>query len=323
MPYLSWTTAPRLALRKAFMTPMLSPETLASPLPCVPLVGQARPASAHVWPQELALPTVTVWGLPLARWSFRQTVDAVDRLIARRSPSFFITANLHYAMLSDRDPRLQIVNRRAAFLAADGMPLVWYSRLIGQPLPERVTGADLVWHLCARAAVAGHRVFLLGGAPGVAQRAGEILAERYPGLQIAGTLAPPHREWTAEDEQSIVTAVRQANPDLLLAALGQPKGEFWLEAHCQELGVPACVQIGASFDFVVGRSRRAPGWLQRSGLEWLFRMLHEPRRLGPRYLANAWFLLKAIARDCRNALSGQGDARGVRASGDAGHKCPG
>jgi N-acetylglucosaminyldiphosphoundecaprenol N-acetyl-beta-D-mannosaminyltransferase len=233
----------------------------------------------------------------LARLSFAQTVDAVDRLIARGSPSFFITANLHYAMLTDRHPRLQIVNRRAAFLVADGMPLVWYSRLLGRPVPERVTGADLVWHLCARAAVKGHRVFLLGGIPGVAQRAVEVLTRRYPGLQVVGTLAPPHGEWSADDERAIVDAVRRAKPDLLLAALGQPKGELWLETHCEALGVPACVQIGASLDFVTGRAHRAPGWLQRSGLEWLFRLLQEPWRLGPRYAANAWFLLRAVARD--------------------------
>jgi len=275
------------------MTLSLTLDTVSLRLP------RAMPVARNPsWPpQELALPQENVWGLSLARLSFQQTVDAVDRLIARRRPSFFITANLHYAMLSDRDPRLQIVNRRAAFLVADGMPMVWYSRLIGRPFPERVAGADLVWHLCGRAALTGHRVFLLGGAPGVAQRAGEVLARRYPGLQIAGTLSPPHRDWTAEDNRAIVGSVQRARPDLLLAALGAPKGELWLEAHCQALGVPACVQVGASLDFVTGRARRAPTWLQRSGLEWLFRVLQEPRRLGPRYLANALFLAKAIARD--------------------------
>jgi N-acetylglucosaminyldiphosphoundecaprenol N-acetyl-beta-D-mannosaminyltransferase len=280
------------------MTPMVPLDTntsiLVLALPATsPLGWQAEPCA----PPPLVLPWVQVWGLRLARVSFAETVDAVDRLIARRKPSFFITANLHYAMLCDRDPGLCEVNRRAAFLVADGMPLVWYARLTGRRLPERVTGADLVWHLCARAAVAGHRVFLLGGAPGVAQEAGRILARRYPGLQIAGTLSPPHRRWTDDDNRAIVASVRRARADLLIAALGQPKGELWLAAQAEALGVPACVQVGASLDFIVGRSRRAPTWLQRSGLEWLFRMLQEPRRLGPRYLSDALFLAKAIARD--------------------------
>jgi len=233
----------------------------------------------------------------LARITFAQTVDAVNRLIARRNPSFFITANLHYAMLCARDPRLAHVNRRAAFLVADGMPMIWYARLRGCPLPERVTGADLVWHLCARAALAGHRVFLLGGAPGVAQQAADVLTWRYPGLQIAGTLTPPHRVWTADDNRQIIDRVRQSRCDLLLAALGQPKGELWLDANCQALGVPACVQIGASLDFVVGRTPRAPLGFQGTGLEWLYRLLQEPRRLGPRYLSNALFLVRALTRD--------------------------
>lgn len=262
------------------------------------------PLETPNWPLALSTPTPrdtrwpaeTVWGLNLARFSFAETIRAVDRLIARRKPSFFITANLHYAMLTDRDPRLQIVNRRAAFLVADGMPMVWYSRIVGRPLPERVAGADLVWHLCGRAALAGHRVFLLGGAPGVAEQAAAVLGRRYPGLQIVGTLAPPHGVWSEADNRAIIARVRQARPHLLLAALGQPKGELWLDAHCEALGVPACVQIGASLDFVVGRARRAPSAMQRLGLEWLFRLLQEPRRLGPRYLSNALFLAKAIAR---------------------------
>jgi len=257
------------------------------PLPAPPLEPGGR----------LPLPRSEIWRLSLARLTFAQTVDAVDRLIARRSPSFFITANLHYAMLCDRDPRLVEVNRRAAFLVADGMPMVWYARLRGRPLPERVAGADLVWHLCGRAALAGHRVFLLGGAPGVAQQAATVLTWRYPGLRIVGTLTPPHRVWTADDNQKIIDTVRQSQPDLLFAALGQPKGELWLDANCQALGVPACVQIGASLDFIVGRSLRAPAWFQRAGLEWAYRLLHEPRRLGPRYLSNALFLAKAIVRD--------------------------
>lgn len=250
-----------------------------------------------------AVPVADVWGLPLARLSFGQIVDLVERLIEGGRPSFFITANLHYAMLCDRDPRLRELNRRAAFLVADGMPLVWYSRFIGAPIPERVTGADLVWHLCARAAVTGHRVFLLGGEPGVGQEAAGLLVRRYPGLQIVGVESPPYGSWSAEQNLAIVRCVSRARPDLLIAALGQPKGELWLDVHLEALGVPACVQVGGSLDFVVGRTRRAPVWLQRTSLEWLYRVLQEPRRLGPRYAADAWFLAKAMARHARGGAS--------------------
>jgi N-acetylglucosaminyldiphosphoundecaprenol N-acetyl-beta-D-mannosaminyltransferase len=243
------------------------------------------------------VPRVRIWGLPLARLAAAQTVDLVERLIRRGRPSFFITANLHYAMLSDRDPQLARVNRQAAFLLADGMPMVWYSRLIGNALPERVAGADLIYALCQRAAERGQRLFLLGGAPGVAQEAAANLCRRYPGLQIVGAEAPPFRPLSAQEQADLVRRIRRRHPDLLLVAFGQPKGELWLAENYRALGVPVSVQVGATLDFVAGRIRRAPRWLQGLGLEWMFRAMQEPRRLGPRYFADLLFLGKAMLRD--------------------------
>jgi N-acetylglucosaminyldiphosphoundecaprenol N-acetyl-beta-D-mannosaminyltransferase len=240
---------------------------------------------------------VRVLGLELARLSGREALDQVERLIQDGEPSFFITANLHYAMLTARDPRLAVVNRRAAFLLADGMPLVWYSRLRGRPLPERVAGSDLIYLLCERAAQRGHRLFLLGGIPGVAQAAADELCRLYPGLQIAGIAAPEIGRLSAQEHADLIGRVRRARPDLLFAALGQPKGEIWLAENCLALGVPACVQLGASFDFVAGRVRRAPRWTHGLGLEWLWRITREPRRMVPRYAADAWFLARTAIRD--------------------------
>jgi len=239
----------------------------------------------------------TIWGLPLARLTSSETVDLVEKLIERRRPSFFITANLHYAMLTDRDSRLAELNRRAAFLVADGMPMVWYSRLIKHRLPQRVAGSDLVYQLCQRAALRGHRIFLLGGQPGVAEAAAANLCGRYPGLPIVGAEAPPFRTLSDKEHHDLLGRICRARPDLLLVAFGQPKGELWLGENYEALGVPVCVQMGATLDFVAGRVRRAPRWLQRVGLEWLFRALQEPRRLGPRYLADAIFLGRAMLRD--------------------------
>jgi N-acetylglucosaminyldiphosphoundecaprenol N-acetyl-beta-D-mannosaminyltransferase len=226
-----------------------------------------------------------------------QTVDIVDRLIERREPGFFITANLQYAMLSARDPRLAEVNRMAAFLVADGMPMVWYSRLIGQPLPERVAGSDLIYLLARRAAERGHRMYFLGGQPGAAADAATTLSWMYPGLKVAGVEAPQLESLSLEEHRRLIERIRDARPDLLLVAFGQPKGELWLAENLAALGVPACVQVGASFDFVAGRASRAPRWMQRSGLEWLYRMVCDPKRLGPRYARNAWFLAKAVMGD--------------------------
>lgn len=240
--------------------------------------------------------------MPLAPFTFADTLRAVDRLIEAGAPSYFITANLHYAMLTSRDPRLAAVNRQAAFLIADGMPLVWAARWQGTHLPERVAGADLVPALCTRAAEKGYRVFLLGGEPGVGDEAGRRLCARSPGLQVVGVEAPPFREPTAEEEDRLVGRIRAARPDLLFVAFGQPKGELWLARHFRALGVPAAVQIGASLDFLAGRVRRAPRWMQRSGLEWCHRLARDPRRLLARYAGNFRFAATMTLHDLGRRL---------------------
>ena len=238
-----------------------------------------------------------IWGLPLARLSVGQALDLIDRLIRRGEPSLVITANLHYAMLSDGDPRLAKVNCLAALVVADGTPMIWYSRLTRRPLPERVAGADLIYLLCRQAAERGQRVFFLGGKPGVAAAAATKLSWMYPGLPVAGIEDPELDSLSACEQDQLTGRIRDARPDLLLVAFGQPKGEIWLAENLQKLNVPVSVQVGASFDFVAGRATRAPRWVQRIGLEWLYRMSCDPKRLGPRYAKDAWFLAKAVLRD--------------------------
>ncbi len=252
------------------------------------------------------LKCVTIWGVPLAQLTCEQALDEIDRLIQRGKPAFFITANLNYVMLSNRDKRLRAVNEAAAFLVADGMPLVWYSRLAGETLPERIAGADLIYLLCQQAAERGYRVYLLGGGEGVAEQAAGVLQSRHPSLQIVGTEAPMLDEMSPDEHDALVARIRRARPDLLLAAFGQPKGEIWLAENCQAMGVPACVQLGASFDFVAGRTPRAPRWIQRIGAEWLHRIWCEPGRMVPRYSRNAVFLITAIARDLLASLRKRG-----------------
>lgn len=240
------------------------------------------------------VPVVEILGLPIARLTFAETVAIVEQLIDLGRPSYFITANLHYARLCRRNWELADVNRRAAFLVADGMPLVWWSRWRGTPLPERVTGADLVWALSDLAARRRYRLFLLGGRPGVADRAAEVLCGRFPGLSICGTAAPQLDHLSHDEEQRLLETIAQSGAQLIFAALGQPKGELWLARHHGRWGNAVAVQIGASLDFIAGTLRRAPPVWQKLGLEWAYRLITEPRRLLPRYAADAGFLLGAI-----------------------------
>lgn len=241
---------------------------------------------------------VWVWGLPLAPMTRTQTVEAaMDLVEAGDPPSFFITANTNYAMLTEGDPQLLAINARAAFLVADGAPLVWASRWQGTPLPERVAGSDLIFDLCERASQKGYRIFLLGGAPGIAEKAARKLSVRYPGLRIVGTESPPFRAPSDEELVQLLSRVRAARPDILFVSFSQPKGEAWIARYCDGLGVPLCVQVGAALSFAAGMVRRAPRWLQGLGLEWAYRLWREPGRLAPRYARNARFILAMVARD--------------------------
>ena len=238
-----------------------------------------------------------VWGLPLAALTRPQAVDRVEELILARRPTYFITANTHYAMLTAEFADLDPINRAAAFVLADGAPLVVASRRTASPVPERVAGSDLIYDLCERSAARGFRVFLLGGPPGIADEAARKLVARYPGLQVAGTACPDAADLVAPRVDALIAQVRAARADLLLVALGQPKGEFWLARHLEALGVPVSAQVGATLDFVAGRVRRAPKLFQRAGMEWAFRIYTDPRRLGPRYWKNARFLARQVMVD--------------------------
>jgi len=242
---------------------------------------------------------VRVWGLPLSPLRRSEAAEAVSALIAKGRPSYFITANLHYAMVSHGDPEMKAINEASAFLLADGAPLVWASRWRRSPLPERVAGSDLIYDLCERAAARGHRVFFLGGPPGAAEEASRRLAALYPGLIVAGVACPPFRPLSDDEHDALIASIRASRPDLLFVAFGQPKGERWIHRHRDELGVPACVQVGASLEFVAGRVARAPSWMRKGGLEWAFRIATDPARLGPRYARNAAFLLRMAVADFR------------------------
>jgi N-acetylglucosaminyldiphosphoundecaprenol N-acetyl-beta-D-mannosaminyltransferase len=203
---------------------------------------------------------------------------------------------LNYAMLTAKDPRLREVNEEAAFIVADGMPLVWASRWKGSPLPCRVAGSDMLPALCARAARRGYRVFLLGAAPGVAEEAARRLCRAYPGLTIAGIEAPDFHALSAGETEDLKCLIRESETDVLIAAMGQPDGEFWLRRNYRDLEHTVCAQFGASIDFAAGRVARAPKWMQKTGLEWAYRLGREPRRLTGRYARNALFLARAFGR---------------------------
>jgi N-acetylglucosaminyldiphosphoundecaprenol N-acetyl-beta-D-mannosaminyltransferase len=207
-------------------------------------------------------------------------------------------------MLTKEIPDLKSVNAKAAFVVANGAPLVWASRWKKAPLPEQVTSSDLIFDLCGEAARHGYRVFFLGGAIGVADEAARCLSERHPGLQVVGTESPPYRDLTSEEHDQLIERIRAASPDILIVASTIPKGEIWIATNYERLGVPLCVNLGVGLDFAAGRLRLPSLRLQKLGLDWTYRLLFEPWRLAPRYARTAGFLLSMVVRDLVQGITG-------------------
>lgn len=224
--------------------------------------------------------------------TFPETLDAVESLVGRGGMVF--TPNVDHVVRADSDARLRAAYAAADLSLADGMPLVWASRLLGPRLPAKISGSDLVVPLLERAGRLGWRVYFLGGAPGVAEKAAAILRAQIPQLQIVGTdaarveLDGPHEELAAR--------IADSGADLVLVALGSPKQELFIHQVASSLRPAVLVGVGASLDFIAGASRRAPRWMSSIGLEWLHRLAQEPRRMWRRYLVRDPKFLSIVLR---------------------------
>jgi N-acetylglucosaminyldiphosphoundecaprenol N-acetyl-beta-D-mannosaminyltransferase len=233
------------------------------------------------------------------RIDFAAAMGRVRQAIQVRRPCQIVTVNVDFVKLAKADSAYRRLINTADLSVADGMPLLWAARLIGAPLPERITGTDLVIGCAQMAATEGHRLFLLGAAPGVAEQAAAELERRFPGLTVCGTYAPPFGPWAEDEDRQIVERIRAARPDVLFVAFGAPRQDVWIREHMAELDVPVSVGIGGTLNFLAGKIRRAPQWMQDFGLEWLYRVVQEPGRLWKRYLLEdfpIFFQLLAQAR---------------------------
>ena len=254
----------------------------------------SRPPTAH--------DRIRIGGLPIDVLTFGQAMDAVESLIVSRAGGSVFTPNVDHVVQFAEDARLRTAYEGATLSLADGMPIVWASRLLGKPLPEKVSGSDLVMPLLQRAATRGWRVFLLGGAEGVAEAARSRLEVDAPGLNVVGTMSPRiDLDEPAERRAPVVEAVRATSPDLVLVAFGAPKQELFIAEVREALRPAVLLGIGASLDFIAGVVPRAPGWMSRHGLEWAFRLAREPRRLWRRYLLRDPKFAVILVRSLREA----------------------
>ncbi len=208
----------------------------------------------------------------------RDAVERIESLMATSASEMnhVVTANSEMVMMARERPDFARILERATLVVPDGIGVVWAARLLGDYLPERVAGIDLMDQVLARCAERGWRPFLLGAAPGVAEQAAAVLRQRYPGLEIAGV---HHGYFEPADEAAVLDRIKSASPDLLLVAMGAPRQEYWIARHRHQLSVGVAAGVGGSLDVWAGHVTRAPRWMRDAGLEWAYRLIRQPRRL--------------------------------------------
>lgn len=226
-----------------------------------------------------------------------EAIDRIDKLIINKKPSYVVTPNVDHIVKLENDIEFQQVYKDADLILTDGMPLIWISKLKKMPIKEKVSGSDLFPQVCSLASKKGYKVFLLGAAEGVADKAAKNLMEKYNGLEVVGTYSPSYGFEKKEDEiENIINIINTTKPDILAVGLGAPKQEKFLYKYKDKLNVPVSLAIGASIDFEAGNIDRAPIWMQNTGLEWFYRLMKEPKRMFKRYLIDDMKIFKLVIK---------------------------
>ncbi len=231
-----------------------------------------------------------------------ETLDAIDSLIKEDNCSYVVTPNVDHIVQLEKDEELKRVYENASLILTDGKPLIWISNWYKTPIKEKISGSDLFPPVCELAAKKGYTMYLLGAAEGVADKAAKNLMDKYKGLNIVGTYSPPFGfEKDKVELKKIERQIQEVHPDILIVGLGCPKQEKYMYHHCKELDVPISFGLGASIDFEAGNIKRAPRWMSEHGLEWLYRITQDPKRLAKRYLVDDMKII-SIARKYRRGV---------------------
>ena len=246
--------------------------------------------------------SIKLFDTAITNLSFEEVCDRIEQHVKSGRTGYIVTPNVDHMCQCYRNPRFRKAYDDAFLALPDGVPILWASKLCGTPLRHKLSGSDMVPLLCEFAARKGFSVFFFGGAPNTAAASAKALKRQHPHLEIAGVSCPPYGfEKDPQSIQAVIAHLRSVKPDICFVGLGSPKQELWLYEHHQATGVPVSMGVGGTFDFISGRIRRAPRWMQRAGLEWLWRLAMEPRRLGRRYLWEDLVFFKLLWRQLRKA----------------------
>ncbi|MDX1640824.1 MAG: WecB/TagA/CpsF family glycosyltransferase [Balneolaceae bacterium] len=240
---------------------------------------------------------VNILGTRVSRYNLSETVELMTDAIQNQKKLRIAVTPVNCILWARKNSRLREIYNSAEIVTADGVPVVWASKLFKKPIRGRVTGLDLLPEFAKVAASKNFSFFFLGAAEGVGERLARALQDNYPGLNIAGTYSPPFAvKFSEEENERIIDKVNRANPDVLWVSLTAPKQDYWIASHFDKLNVSVAIGVGAAFDVVAGNVKRSPEWMQKWGLEWLFRLIQEPRRLARRYLFEAPVFLPLIVK---------------------------
>jgi N-acetylglucosaminyldiphosphoundecaprenol N-acetyl-beta-D-mannosaminyltransferase len=242
------------------------------------------------------VPRVDVLGVEISAVNMKMTLDTVIGWVMSNDRQYVCVTGVHGVMESQRDSELAAIHNNAGLTTPDGMPMVWAGRAAGAHWIQRVYGPDMMLAVLAEAQARSWSSFLYGGAPGVPELLAERLEQRFPGLQVAGTHSPPFRSLTRDEVRETAALINASGASLVWVGLSTPKQERWMSELRPLLEAPVLFGVGAAFDFHAGRVKQAPPWMQTSGLEWLYRLSREPRRLWKRYLTNNPRFVVAIVR---------------------------
>jgi len=227
-----------------------------------------------------------VLGVGVSSLNMRVAKEVIEGWITRRKSNYVTVADVNSIMEGYVNKDFRNIHNRAGMVTPDGMPLVWFGRYSGQENLKRVCGSDLMLELCNESKTKGYKHYFYGGNKGVPELLKSKLKEQFPGIKVVGTYSPPFRSLTEEEDKDIIKTINDAKPDIVWVGLGAPKQELWMAKHVGQLEAPVLIGVGAAFNFHAGLVKRAPIWMQKGGLEWLFRLSKEPRRLWRRYLKN-------------------------------------
>ena len=274
----------------------MTSDSAQAPRPAPPRAAPAADGSTATVAEEIRRRKIL--GIPIAMTDYDGAMNVMDQMVDRGIRGWVCAAAVHSVMVAQEDALMRKALTDAVITVPDGMPIVWAANMLGEHLPNRVYGPELMRRYCHRSAERGHRVWLYGGRDqGALVQLALNLRRRHPGIRIVGGYSPPFRPLSEEEDEEIARQVNEAQPDVLWVGIGVPKQEKWMVRLRERLEVPMMCAVGAAFDFHAGRVSQAPHWMQERGLEWTYRIAQEPRRLLPRYLyTNPHFML-AFARE--------------------------